>query len=156
MTPLVWYSLFFQQSAQKLISAHFKVLHSWFMTYWYSTFDIYVSDNNHRCSLESTLRLLWNDYSWHCNQKCHHMIILCQRCSSPQTENDLWEAWNKTGHQGHKWNRAEIPLRKLRNFEVIFEGIRSRDMSGGAALDDLEFIDCAPSRWYEQHTHFIL
>ncbi|XP_032360131.1 MAM and LDL-receptor class A domain-containing protein 1 isoform X1 [Etheostoma spectabile] len=62
-----------------------------------------------------------------------------------KTENDLWEVWNKTGHQGHKWNRAEIPLRKLRNFEVIFEGIRSRDMSGGAALDDLEFTDCAPN-----------
>uniref|UniRef100_A0A673AYJ2 MAM and LDL receptor class A domain containing 1 n=1 Tax=Sphaeramia orbicularis TaxID=375764 RepID=A0A673AYJ2_9TELE len=61
-----------------------------------------------------------------------------------KTENDLWEMWNKTGHQGNKWNRAEIPLRKLRNFEVIFEGIRSRDVSGGAALDDLEFIDCAP------------
>nr|CBN82054.1 MAM and LDL-receptor class A domain-containing protein [Dicentrarchus labrax] len=60
------------------------------------------------------------------------------------TENDLREVWNKTGHQGNKWNRAEIPLRKLRNFEVIFEGIRSRDVSGGAALDDLEFIDCAP------------
>lgn len=68
--------------------------------------------------------------------------------SSPQTENDLWEVWNKTGHQGNKWNRAEIPLRKLRNFEVIFEGIRSWDVSGGAALDDLEYIDCAPSRWY--------
>ncbi|KAG7224989.1 hypothetical protein INR49_014906, partial [Caranx melampygus] len=44
-----------------------------------------------------------------------------------------------------KWNQAEVPLRKLRNFEVIFEGIRSRDVSGGAALDDLEFIDCAPN-----------
>uniref|UniRef100_A0A4W6FJB9 MAM and LDL receptor class A domain containing 1 n=1 Tax=Lates calcarifer TaxID=8187 RepID=A0A4W6FJB9_LATCA len=62
-----------------------------------------------------------------------------------KTENDLLEVWNKTGHQGNKWNRAEIPLRKLRNFEVIFEGIRSRDVSGGAALDDLEFIDCAPN-----------
>ncbi|XP_076017204.1 MAM and LDL-receptor class A domain-containing protein 1 [Genypterus blacodes] len=62
-----------------------------------------------------------------------------------KTENDLWEVWNKTGHQGNNWNRAEIPLRKLRDFEVIFEGIRSRDVSGGAALDDLEFIDCAPS-----------
>ncbi|KAM7390330.1 hypothetical protein PAMA_008482 [Pampus argenteus] len=62
-----------------------------------------------------------------------------------QTENDLQEVWNKTGHQGNKWNRAEVPLRKLRNFEVIFEGIRSRDVSGGAALDDLEFIDCAPN-----------
>lgn len=58
----------------------------------------------------------------------------------------MLEVWSKTGHQGNEWNRAEIPLRKLRNFEVIFEGIRSRDVSGGAALDDLEFVDCAPSR----------
>ncbi|XP_070842581.1 MAM and LDL-receptor class A domain-containing protein 1 [Chaetodon trifascialis] len=62
-----------------------------------------------------------------------------------KTENDLWDAWNKTEHQGNNWNRAEVPLRKLRNFELIFEGIRSRDVSGGAALDDLEFIDCAPN-----------
>uniref|UniRef100_A0A3Q3W1Y0 MAM domain-containing protein n=1 Tax=Mola mola TaxID=94237 RepID=A0A3Q3W1Y0_MOLML len=62
-----------------------------------------------------------------------------------KTENDLWEVWNKTGHQGNKWNRAEVPLRNIRNFEVIFEGIRSRDVSGGASLDDLEYIDCAPN-----------
>lgn len=62
-----------------------------------------------------------------------------------KTENNLREVWNKTGHQGNVWNRAEIPLRKLRNFEVIFEGIRSRDVSGGAALDDLEFVDCSPN-----------
>ncbi|XP_062297401.1 MAM and LDL-receptor class A domain-containing protein 1 [Scomber scombrus] len=62
-----------------------------------------------------------------------------------QTENDLREVWSKTGHQGNEWNRADIPLRKLRNFEVIFEGIRSRDVSGGAALDDLQFVDCAPN-----------
>lgn len=61
-------------------------------------------------------------------------------------ENDLKEVWNQTGHQGNKWNRAEIPLRKLRNFEVIFEVVRLKDVSGGAALDDLEYIDCAPSR----------
>uniref|UniRef100_A0A3Q3L091 MAM domain-containing protein n=1 Tax=Mastacembelus armatus TaxID=205130 RepID=A0A3Q3L091_9TELE len=60
-----------------------------------------------------------------------------------KTDNNLLEVWNKTGHQGNKWNRAEIPLRNLRNFELIFEGIRSRDVSGGAALDDLEFINCA-------------
>ncbi|XP_056290660.1 MAM and LDL-receptor class A domain-containing protein 1 [Pseudoliparis swirei] len=62
-----------------------------------------------------------------------------------KTESSLWEAWSKTGHQGNKWNRAEIPLRKLRNFHLIFEGIRSIDLSGGAALDDLEFKDCAPN-----------
>uniref|UniRef100_A0A3Q3R9I1 MAM domain-containing protein n=1 Tax=Monopterus albus TaxID=43700 RepID=A0A3Q3R9I1_MONAL len=62
-----------------------------------------------------------------------------------KTENNLLELWKKTGHQGNEWNQAEVPLRKLRNFEVIFEGIRSRDVSGGAALDDLEYIDCAPA-----------
>ncbi|KAM6977638.1 MAM and LDL-receptor class A domain-containing protein 1 [Aplochiton taeniatus] len=61
-----------------------------------------------------------------------------------QTENELTEVWNKTGHQGNQWNHVEVPLRKLRSFQVIFEGIRSWDLSGGAALDDLEFRDCAP------------
>ncbi|KAK1796939.1 hypothetical protein P4O66_008252, partial [Electrophorus voltai] len=40
------------------------------------------------------------------------------------------------------WRRAEVPLRNLRNFELIFEAERARDVSGGAALDDLEFNDC--------------
>ncbi|XP_061877595.1 MAM and LDL-receptor class A domain-containing protein 1 [Entelurus aequoreus] len=62
-----------------------------------------------------------------------------------KTEDALWEAWKKTGHQGNQWNRAQVSLRKLRNFQVIFEGVRWRDVSGGAALDDLEFEDCAPS-----------
>lgn len=68
--------------------------------------------------------------------------------SFSQTEHNLTEVWNKSGHQGNYWNRAEVPLRQLRNFEVIFEGIRLRDVSGGAALDDLEYMDCAPSKWY--------
>ncbi|KAM3593244.1 uncharacterized protein V6R79_008413 [Siganus canaliculatus] len=62
-----------------------------------------------------------------------------------KTEHDLWEVWNKTGNQGEDWKHAEVPLRNLRNFQVIFEGIRLRDVSGGAALDDLEYIDCAPN-----------
>ncbi|CAL1597133.1 unnamed protein product [Knipowitschia caucasica] len=61
-----------------------------------------------------------------------------------KTENNLVELWNKTGHQGNFWNHAEIPLRKLRNFEVIFEGIRTMDLGGGAAVDDIEYIECAP------------
>ena len=64
---------------------------------------------------------------------------------SPQTENALTEVWSRTGNQGKQWNRAEVPLRKLRDFEVIFEGVRSADLGGGASLDDLEFLDCAPS-----------
>ncbi|XP_077592649.1 MAM and LDL-receptor class A domain-containing protein 1 [Stigmatopora nigra] len=62
-----------------------------------------------------------------------------------KTENAMWEVWSKTGHQGNQWNRAEVALRRLRNFRVIFEGVRSHDVSGGAALDDVEFKDCAPS-----------
>lgn len=76
----------------------------------------------------------------------HLGALPSQRCFSPQTENDLWEAWSKSGNQGSQWNRAVIPLRNLRNFELIFEGIRSWDLSGGASLDDLEYLDCAPSK----------
>ncbi|XP_062336134.1 MAM and LDL-receptor class A domain-containing protein 1 [Osmerus eperlanus] len=62
-----------------------------------------------------------------------------------KTENALTEVWSRTGNQGKQWNRAEVPLRKLRDFEVIFEGVRSADLGGGASLDDLEFLDCAPN-----------
>ncbi|XP_037549869.1 MAM and LDL-receptor class A domain-containing protein 1 [Nematolebias whitei] len=91
---------------------------------------------------------VWKESSTLC--KLSFWYYISQKASGTirlliKTENNLMEMWNKTGHQGNKWNRAEVPLRKLRNFEVIFEGIRSFDVSGGAALDDLEFIDCAPS-----------
>lgn len=76
-----------------------------------------------------------------------HLVAMPRQCCfSLQTQNDLWEAWSKSGNQGSQWNRAMIPLRNLRRFEVIFEGIRSWDLSGGASLDDLEYIDCAPSK----------
>lgn len=39
-----------------------------------------------------------------------------------------------------------MSLRNLRNFILIFEVIRTQDVSGGAALDDLQFIDCAPRK----------
>lgn len=67
-------------------------------------------------------------------------------CFSPQTKTDMWEAWSRSGNQGSQWNRAVISLRNLRDFELIFEGIRSWDLSGGASLDDLEYLDCAPSK----------
>ncbi|KAK1172073.1 MAM and LDL-receptor class A domain-containing protein 1 [Acipenser oxyrinchus oxyrinchus] len=62
-----------------------------------------------------------------------------------KTERGLTELWNMTGNQGGQWNRAEVPLRKMRNFEVIFEGIRAKDFGGGAAIDDIEFVNCVPS-----------
>uniref|UniRef100_A0A3B4CKL8 MAM domain-containing protein n=1 Tax=Pygocentrus nattereri TaxID=42514 RepID=A0A3B4CKL8_PYGNA len=61
-----------------------------------------------------------------------------------KTENELREVWMEQ-RMIHEWRRAEVPLRNLRNFELIFEAVRAKDVSGGAALDDLEFIDCARS-----------
>ncbi|KAL4635263.1 MAM and LDL-receptor class A domain-containing protein 1 [Arapaima gigas] len=61
-----------------------------------------------------------------------------------RTSSGISEVWNATGNQGVHWNQAEVLLRKMRNFELIFEGVRVKDMSGGAALDDLEFSNCAP------------
>lgn len=45
-----------------------------------------------------------------------------------------------------EWRRAEVSLKSLRNFILIFEAVRTQDVSGGAALDDLQFIDCAPRK----------
>ncbi|XP_026792984.3 MAM and LDL-receptor class A domain-containing protein 1 [Pangasianodon hypophthalmus] len=59
-----------------------------------------------------------------------------------KTENELREVWMEQ-RMMPEWRRAEVPLRNLRNFELIFEVVRARDVSGGAALDDLQFINCA-------------
>ncbi|XP_046708496.1 MAM and LDL-receptor class A domain-containing protein 1 isoform X3 [Silurus meridionalis] len=61
-----------------------------------------------------------------------------------KTENELKEVWMEQ-RMMPEWRRAEVPLRNLRNFELIFEVVRARDVSGGAALDDLQFINCARS-----------
>ncbi|XP_067863191.1 MAM and LDL-receptor class A domain-containing protein 1 [Heptranchias perlo] len=61
-----------------------------------------------------------------------------------KTDKYLSEVWNKTGNQGDRWNKAEIHLRKKRNFEIIFEGIRTKNFGGGAAIDDIQFKNCAP------------
>ncbi|KAM4705173.1 MAM and LDL-receptor class A domain-containing protein 1 [Rhinophrynus dorsalis] len=60
-----------------------------------------------------------------------------------KTESALSKVWGESEKQDGKWNKVEIHLGKLRNFEVIFEGIRTRDFGGGAAIDDIEFRDCS-------------
>uniref|UniRef100_A0A8C3C7D9 MAM and LDL receptor class A domain containing 1 n=1 Tax=Cairina moschata TaxID=8855 RepID=A0A8C3C7D9_CAIMO len=50
--------------------------------------------------------------------------------------------WSESGSYGDEWNKVELHLGKLRNFEVIFEGIRTGDLGGGAAIDDIEFNNC--------------
>uniref|UniRef100_A0A672JY28 MAM and LDL-receptor class A domain-containing protein 1-like n=1 Tax=Sinocyclocheilus grahami TaxID=75366 RepID=A0A672JY28_SINGR len=60
-----------------------------------------------------------------------------------KTENELREVWTERQMQ-REWRRAEVSLKCLRNFILIFEAVQTQDVSGGAALDDLLFIDCAP------------
>ncbi|XP_069770768.1 MAM and LDL-receptor class A domain-containing protein 1 [Narcine bancroftii] len=65
-----------------------------------------------------------------------------------KTGTDLTQVWNKTGNQGKRWNKAVIPLKNLRNFEIIFEGIRTKNFGGGAAIDDVLFKNCAPDKGF--------
>ncbi|XP_044534861.1 LOW QUALITY PROTEIN: MAM and LDL-receptor class A domain-containing protein 1 [Gracilinanus agilis] len=60
-----------------------------------------------------------------------------------KTEKGLSKVWTEDGQNpDNNWKKAEVLLGKLRNFEVIFEGIRTRDLGGGAAIDDIEFKNC--------------
>ncbi|XP_040501291.1 MAM and LDL-receptor class A domain-containing protein 1 [Ursus maritimus] len=60
-----------------------------------------------------------------------------------KTEKGLSRVWQESEqNSGDHWQRAVILLGKLRNFEVIFQGIRTRDLGGGAAIDDIEFKNC--------------
>ncbi|XP_027514472.1 MAM and LDL-receptor class A domain-containing protein 1 [Corapipo altera] len=59
-----------------------------------------------------------------------------------KTDDGIVKIWSESGNHGYEWNKVELHLGKLRNFEVIFEGIRTRDLGGGAAIDDIEFNNC--------------
>lgn len=67
-----------------------------------------------------------------------------------QTEKGLSKVWQEPEqNSAEHWQKAAILLGKLRNFEVIFQGIRTRDLGGGAAVDDIEFIDCMTGEFLE-------
>ncbi|XP_051465140.1 MAM and LDL-receptor class A domain-containing protein 1 [Apus apus] len=59
-----------------------------------------------------------------------------------KTDDGIVKIWSESGNHGDKWKKVELHLGKLRNFEVLFEGIRTRDLGGGAAIDDIEFNNC--------------
>ncbi|XP_009328881.1 PREDICTED: MAM and LDL-receptor class A domain-containing protein 1 [Pygoscelis adeliae] len=59
-----------------------------------------------------------------------------------KTDDGIVKIWSESGNHGDEWNKVKLHLGKLRNFEVIFEGIRTRDLGGGAAIDDIEFNNC--------------
>ncbi|XP_039405795.1 MAM and LDL-receptor class A domain-containing protein 1 [Corvus cornix cornix] len=60
-----------------------------------------------------------------------------------KTDDGIVKIWSESGNHGDKWNNVKLHLGKLRNFEIIFEGIRTRDLGGGAAIDDIEFNNCS-------------
>lgn len=64
-----------------------------------------------------------------------------------QTDYGILKIWSESGNHGDEWKKVELHLGKLRNFEVIFEGIRTRDLGGGAAIDDIEFNNCTTSKF---------
>ncbi|XP_066047695.1 MAM and LDL-receptor class A domain-containing protein 1 [Chamaea fasciata] len=59
-----------------------------------------------------------------------------------KTDDGIVKIWSESGTHGDEWNKVMLHLGKLRNFEIIFEGIRTRDLIGGAAIDDIEFHNC--------------
>ncbi|XP_071591185.1 MAM and LDL-receptor class A domain-containing protein 1 isoform X2 [Heliangelus exortis] len=59
-----------------------------------------------------------------------------------KTDDGIVKIWSESGNYDDKWKKVELHLGKLRNFEVIFEGIRTRDLGGGAAIDDIQFNNC--------------
>ncbi|XP_060136788.1 MAM and LDL-receptor class A domain-containing protein 1 isoform X6 [Zootoca vivipara] len=60
-----------------------------------------------------------------------------------KTESGLLKVWSDSGDYGGLWTKAEIHLGKLRNFEVLFEGVRIKDLGGGAAIDDIVYENCS-------------
>uniref|UniRef100_A0A4W3GUH2 MAM and LDL receptor class A domain containing 1 n=1 Tax=Callorhinchus milii TaxID=7868 RepID=A0A4W3GUH2_CALMI len=64
-----------------------------------------------------------------------------------KTDRYLYKVWSGIGSQGDVWNKAYVPLKKLRNFEIIFEGIRTHDFGGGAAIDDIQFTNCTSEEY---------
>ncbi|XP_062423588.1 MAM and LDL-receptor class A domain-containing protein 1 [Rhea pennata] len=59
-----------------------------------------------------------------------------------KTDDGIVKIWSDSGNHSDEWMKVELHLGKLRNFEVFFEGIRTRDLGGGAAIDDIEFKNC--------------
>lgn len=73
-----------------------------------------------------------------------------------QTDVGTVKIWSESGSYGDEWNKVELHLGKLRNFEVIFEGIRTGDLGGGAAIDDIEFNNCTTGKFKREVSRGIL
>ncbi|XP_043740540.1 MAM and LDL-receptor class A domain-containing protein 1 [Cervus elaphus] len=89
---------------------------------------------------------LWQESSAACTMSFWYFISTKATGSIQiliKTEKGLSKVWEENKqNSGDLWQKAVILLGKLRNFEVIFQGLRTRDLGGGAAIDDLEFENC--------------
>ncbi|XP_059977241.1 MAM and LDL-receptor class A domain-containing protein 1 [Lagenorhynchus albirostris] len=89
---------------------------------------------------------LWQEASAACTMSFWYFISTKATGSIQvliKTEKGLSKVWQESKqNSGDHWQKAVILLGKLRNFEVIFQGIRTRDLGGGAAIDDIEFENC--------------
>lgn len=70
------------------------------------------------------------------------MYLMAYNSFKFQTDHGIVKIWSESGSHGDEWNKVMLHLGKIRNFEIIFEGIRTRDLIGGAAIDDIEFHNC--------------
>ncbi|XP_074214590.1 MAM and LDL-receptor class A domain-containing protein 1 isoform X2 [Camelus bactrianus] len=89
---------------------------------------------------------LWHESSAACSMSFWYFISAKATGSIQiliKTEKGLSKVWQESKQNAEdRWQKAVILLGKLRNFEVIFQGIRTRDLGGGAAIDDIEFENC--------------
>ncbi|XP_043336096.1 MAM and LDL-receptor class A domain-containing protein 1 [Cervus canadensis] len=89
---------------------------------------------------------LWQESSAACTMSFWYFISTKATGSIQiliKTEKGLSKVWEENKqNSGDLWQKAVILLGKLRNFEVIFQGLRTRDLGGGAAIDDIEFENC--------------
>ncbi|CAI9153900.1 unnamed protein product [Rangifer tarandus platyrhynchus] len=89
---------------------------------------------------------LWQESSAACTMSFWYFISTKATGSIQiliKTEKGLSKVWEENKqNSGDLWQKAVILLGKLRNFEVIFQGVRTRDLGGGAAIDDIEFENC--------------
>ncbi|KAM4828899.1 MAM and LDL-receptor class A domain-containing protein 1 isoform 3-T3 [Thomomys bottae] len=113
------------------------------------------NENGHFMYLEATpvglkgdkahiMSAVWQESSAACSMSFWYFISAKATGSIQiliKTEKGLSEVWQEHNPGSH-WQKASILLGKLRNFEVIFQGIRTKDLGGGAAIDDIEFHNC--------------
>lgn len=151
-------------ACQKWTVLEFNHAHSDFCTETWSLIDVYlIFCSNHLILFiffllfqQSTLTISWQKWKgmfqsflYFCTKNWYliiHTYLSVYTLFKLQTDDGIVKIWSDSGSVSDEWRKVELRLGKLRNFEVIFEGIRTRDLGGGAALDDIEFNNCSTGK----------